>query len=113
VFSLHSKTGLVSLPALLDSHDGTRFDPRMWDYDFVRAWARAERVYHKVHTDTHFLESVQPMKVNEGPKFEQFLKDNRGLLLYLLQNGGEALELLTTPAALWVNAHLWEKTVTQ
>jgi DNA primase len=113
VFSLHSKTGLVSLPALLNSHDKTRFDPRMWDYDFVRVWARAERVYNKVLTDTRLVESVHPMNVNEESKFEQFLKDNRGLLIYLLQNGGEALELLTTPSALWVNAHLWEKTVTQ
>ncbi|MBU7024465.1 MAG: hypothetical protein HXS40_09905, partial [Theionarchaea archaeon] len=113
VFSLHSKTGLVSLPALLNPHDRTRFDPRMWDYDFVRAWARAERVYNKALKDTRLVESVQPMNVNEGSRFEQFLKDNRGLLIYLLQNGGEALELLTTPAALWVNAHLWEKTVTQ
>ncbi|MGC1121659.1 MAG: hypothetical protein WBA22_11255 [Candidatus Methanofastidiosia archaeon] len=114
VFSLHSKTGLVSLPALLHPHDGTRFDPRMWDYDFVRAWASAERVYNKVNAGgSYLLESVQPGKVNEGSGFEQFLKDNRGLLIYLLQNGGEALELLTTPAALWVNAHLWEKTVAQ
>jgi hypothetical protein len=113
VFSLHSKTGLVSLPALLNPHDRTQFDPRMWDYDFVRAWARAERVYNKALTDTRLVESVQPMSGNEESRFEQFLKDNRGLLIYLLQNGGEALELLTTPAALWVNAHLWEKTVTQ
>ncbi|MBU6998276.1 MAG: hypothetical protein HXS42_11510 [Theionarchaea archaeon] len=109
VFSLHSKTGLVSLPALLQTTEGTpRFDPRMWDHDFVHTWARAERVYDKISTGIlHPRDSIQPRKVNEQSGFEQFLRDNAGLLIYLLQEGGEALELLTTPAAVRANTHLW------
>ncbi|MBU7037280.1 MAG: hypothetical protein HXS52_05075 [Theionarchaea archaeon] len=108
VFSLHSRRGLVSLPALLDFRDrARRFDTRMWDYDFVCAWAKAERVYRKVSEGRLDLsESGRRWNINGRSGFERFLKDNSGFLMYLLQNGGEALELLTTPAALWVNAHL-------
>lgn len=117
VFSLHSKTGLVSIPALLHTEKGiTRFDERMWDYDFVRSRAQAKYVYNQLEgvapeNGYPLLELAQKWEVNyDVTGFEQFLKDHKGLLIYLLQNGGEALELLDTPTALWVNAHLWERT---
>ncbi len=119
VFSLHSKTGLVSIPALLytDEKGLTKFDEKMWDYDLVRKLAGAERVYDEIESedmsmsDYPLLELARKWEVNQNLKgFQQFMDDHRGLLIYLLQNGGEALELLDTQTALWVNANLWKKT---
>lgn len=62
----------------------------------------------------------QQLGKGKGEKMMNSLKFLRGssrnslppsVLLYLLQNGGEALELLDTSTALWVNASLWKKVV--
>jgi DNA primase len=116
VFSLHSKTGLVSIPASLhkDEKGLTRFDRSMWSYSTVRQSADAERVYNHLEReqqDSHlFSDPTELWKINSDVKgFGEFLEDHKGLLVYLLQNGGEALELLDAKTALWVNAVLWKK----
>jgi len=58
------------------------------------------------------LDLAQKWEINSDFRgFERFLDDHKGLLIYLLQNGGEALELLDTATARWVNGNLWERTV--
>lgn len=118
VLSLHSGSGLVSIPAVLYKDNGlTKIDQRMWDYDFVRDLANPERVYDLIEgektDDKYFLlDLVKKWDVNYDVNgFEQFLNDHKGLLIYLLQNGGEALELLDTHTARWVNASLWKRTI--
>jgi hypothetical protein len=117
VFSLHSKSGLASIPAVVytDENGCTRFDRRMWDYDFVCDAADPETVRKELKGESKeypLLELAKRWEVNHHTGgFEKFLKDHRGLLIYLLQNGGEALELLDTPTARWVNANLWERTI--
>jgi hypothetical protein len=86
----------------------------MWDYDFVCDAADPETVCNNLKEESNypFLELARTREINHRTDgFEQFLKDHRGLLIYLLQNGGEALELLDTPTARWVNANLWERTI--
>ncbi|MBU7016635.1 MAG: hypothetical protein HXS44_03950 [Theionarchaea archaeon] len=116
ILSLHSGSNLVSIPALLYEDVTTKIDRRMWDYDYLCQLASPENVYNLIEGNSHFeypLKELANKRVtNEDIKaFEQFLKDHRGLLIYLLQHGGEALELLDTSTALWVNAHLWKRTI--
>ena len=117
ILSLHSKSGLASVPALLREEKGiTRIDKRMWDYNFVCDVADPENVLTQLENKSDYTyplqELAQKWEVNtELTGFNQFLEDHKGLLVYLLQNGGEALELLDSPTAVWVNAHLWERTV--
>ncbi len=116
-FSLHSRTGLVSIPAVVYRDDGkTRIDERFWDYDFVCALANPRRMCNQIEgliqDEYPLMDSVRKWESNDVRGFEEFFHDHRGLLIYLLQNGGEALELLDCRTALWVNANLWEKTVT-
>lgn len=118
VLSLHSGSGLVSIPAVLYKDNGlTKIDRRMWDYDFICDLANPERVYDLIEgekTDDKYLlrDLVKTWEVNYDVNgFEQFLNDHKGLLIYLLQNGGEALELLDTHTARWVNASLWKRTI--
>lgn len=117
VLSLHSGSGLVSIPAGLYKDNGlTKIDRRMWDYDFIRDLANPERVYDLIEGEPDdrypLLDLVKKWEVNHDVNgFEQFLSDHKGLLIYLLQNGGEALELLDTHTARWVNASLWKRTI--
>jgi len=119
ILSLHSKSGLVSIPALMytDEEGVTRFDERMWDYDCVCRWADPEKVYQLIDNPDEgypLLDLAKKWEVNTDLHgFEQFLDDHKGLLVYLLQNGGEALELLDTKTARWVNCNLWKKTIKQ
>lgn len=114
VFSLHSKSGLMSVPALLCREEGvTKFDERMRDYEFVCAYAHPDSVLKQLEGSEGYImrELAEKWDFNDAAGFEKFLHDHKGLLLYLLQNGGEALELLDSPTALWVNANLWKKVV--
>lgn len=114
VFSLHSKSGLMSVPALLCREEGvTKFDERMWDREFVCAYAHPESVLKQLDgPDGYYMQELaEKWDFNDATGFEKFLHDHKGLLLYLLQNGGEALELLDTSTASWVNANLWKKVV--
>jgi hypothetical protein len=116
VLSLHSKSGLVSIPGLLYTDKGiTRFCKKMWDYQTVCRLADPETVYNQLEGKAPLLypllELAKKWDVNyDLTGFETFFDDNKGLLIYLLQNGGEALELLDTATARWVNAHLWKRT---
>jgi len=116
VFSLHSKSGLVSVPAVLYTDKKfTRFDKRMWDYDSVCRLANPEKVYNQLEgispREYPLLELARKWDMNYNlTGFEKFLNDHKGLLVYLLQNGGEALELLNTHTARWVNANLYKIT---
>ncbi|MGD2249198.1 MAG: hypothetical protein PVF58_12400 [Candidatus Methanofastidiosia archaeon] len=109
VFSLHSKTGLVSIPAVV-TNNGTKLGEFMWDVEYVRKKAHPDAVINGFETGEYY-EGCTHCEVNDSSGFEKFLHDHTGLLIYLLQNGGEALELLDTPTAVWVNTNLWEKTV--
>lgn len=116
ILSLHSKSGLVSIPALMYKEKGyNRFDEKMWDYNSVCRLATPEEVHRQIDGKTDEYPLVDLVKKWEMNKdltgFEQFLADHKGLLIYLLQNGGEALELLDTKTARWVNANLWDKIV--
>lgn len=109
VFSLHSKTGLVSIPAVV-TNNGTKLGELMWDLKYVRKKAHPDAVVNGFKTGEYY-KGCTLHEVNDNSGFEKFLQDHMGLLIYLLQNGGEALELLDTPTAVWVNTNLWEKTV--
>jgi hypothetical protein len=116
ILSLHSGSNLVSIPALLYKDVTTKIDKKMWDYDYLCQLALPGNVYdvlEKHPIDEYPLkELANKWEINEDVKgFEQFLKDHRGLLIYLLQHGGEALELLDTSTAIWVNTHLWKRTI--
>lgn len=117
VLSLHSKSGLVSIPAVVYTDRGfTRFSKKMWDYTAVCRLADPERVYNqlegRIPREYPLLELARQWEMNYGGAgFEKFFNDHKGLLIYLLQNGGEALELLDTNTARWVNVNLWKRTI--
>ena len=116
ILSMHSKSGLVSIPAVLHTEKGlTRFDKNMWDFDFVGSLADPEQVCSTLDDGAErypLLDLAKKWEINSDFRgFEKFLDDHKGLLIYLLQNGGEALELLDTATARWVNGNLWERTV--
>jgi len=75
----------------------------------------SEKVYNQLEgispREYPLLELARKWDMNYNLNgFEKFLNDHKGLLVYLLQNGGEALELLNTHTARWVNANLYKIT---
>lgn len=109
MLSLHRKSGLACIPALIERGPQglMRFNPRMYDYNQVCELADPKKVLANID---FWKPRAEYWPVNHGTTWiDGLFRDNIGLLEYDLRWGAERMELMTPVKARVVNSEVWKK----